>query len=264
MSQLDRIIGLFPEGGPAKPTPEVILKICAIDEAIRATRTELEGILKDLEDQNRDGWSLGNERSWNHFDGTPFARFPEHNADGYADPSSLLEIHTARYKTVAQIFADQHAAIEDGGLKTFVRAKKKLDRRRKLGRADHCPDLSRVRLVVPGLADLDQAHGRLLSHAPLQQVGNFNHYSVNIGKKYPTPFRGVLTNWCGLDWQNANDQIATEVQLVTERVRTIMDLDHPFNVAQILEYPDKEARDYVYSLMLKASILDFQERFSAY
>lgn len=261
MSQLERIIRIFPEGGLAKPAPEVVAKICAIDTTIHGARVELERVLNELEHSNRDGWILGNERSWNDFDGTPFARFPDYDEEGYSDSTALLTIHRDSLETVAQIFADQSVVIEDGGLKTFVRAKKKLDRRRELGRSDHCPDLSRIRLVVSGLAGLDDVHDRLLGHMPLQQVGNFNHYSVNIGKKYPTPFRGVLTNWCGLDEKNASDQIATEVQLVTERVRTIMDLDHPFNVAQVLEYPDEETRDYVYSLMIKASILDFQERF---
>ncbi len=262
MSQIDRIIRLFPEGGPTKPAPEVVAKICAIDDAIRGTRTDLEEILKELEDTNRDSWSIGSELSWNNFDGTPFARFPEHDDGEYTELKTLLEIHRARYQTVAQIFVNQSATVEDGGLKTFARAKKKLNRRRELGRANHCPDLSRVRLVVPGLAGLDRTRDRLLRQMPLQQVGNFNHYSVNIGKKYPTPFRGVLMNWCGLDEKNASDQIATEVQLVTERVRAIMDLDHPFNVARVLQYPDEETLDYVYNLMLKASILDFQERFA--
>jgi hypothetical protein len=66
---------------------------------------------------------------------------------------------------------------------------------------------------------------------------------------------------CGMDARNPADQIATEVQMVTERVRALIDLEHHFNVSQIFEYPDEAARDYVYSLMLKASILDFQERF---
>lgn len=263
MSQLERIIRLFPEGGPAKPAPEVVAKICAIDMAVHGTRTELERVLSELENENRHGWELGNEHSWNNFDGTPFARFPEYDDAGYKDRETINAIHGDRLKTVAQIFAGQSLLLEDGGLKTFLRSKKKLDRRRELGRADHCPDLSRMRLIVPGLVGLDDAHNRLLRHMPLQQVGNFNHYSLNIGKKYPTPFRGVLTNWCGLDEKNASDQIATEVQLVTERVRAIMDLDHPFNVAQVLEYPNEATRDYVYGLMLKASILDFQERFAA-
>lgn len=263
MSQLDKIIKLFPEGGPAEPVPEVIAKICVIDNAIHATREDLEHILNELEGANRASWELGNNLSWNHYDGTPFARFPEHKEGSFSDLESLAEIHRERYVAVAQIFADQNVRIEDGGIKTFLRSKKKLDRRREAGRGDHCPDLSRVRLVVPGLAGMEDTYDRLSRHMPWRQVGNFNYYSLNIGKKYPTPFRGVLTNWCGLDEKNANDQIATEVQLVTERVRSIMDLDHPFNVAQVLEYPDEEARDYVYGLMLKASILDFKERFAA-
>jgi hypothetical protein len=263
MSQLNKIIGLFPEGGPAKPAPEVIAKICAIDEAIRGTREELERVLQELENINRDNWNLGNMRWWNEFEGTKFARFPEHNENSFTDLVSLSEIHRARYATVAKIFVNQSVSIEDGGIKTFTRAKKKLERKRRLSRPDNCPDLSRVRLVVHGLTGLDDAYHRLLVYMPLRQVGNFSHYAVNgnMIKKYQTPFRGVLTNWCGFDEENASDQIATEVQLVTDRIRTVMDIDHPFNAAQVIKYPDEETKDYIYSLMLKASILDFQERF---
>ena len=264
MSQLERIINLFPEGGPAKPTPEVIAKICAIDEAIHATRAELELVLNKLEDANRGNWRLGKELSWKRFEGTPFARFPEYDEEGYKDPETLFDIHGARHQTVLQIFADQNVVVEDGGLKTFVRSKNKLDRRRELGMVDRCPDLSRVRLVVQGLAGLDDAHERLLVHMPpLLQLLNINHYSaVDMMKRYQTPFRGVLTSWCSIDAKNTNHEIATEVQLVTERVRAILDLDHPFNVAQVLQYPDEQAKDYIYSLMLKSSILDFQEQFA--
>jgi hypothetical protein len=88
-----------------------------------------------------------------------------------------------------------------------------------------------------------------------------NHYSINVRKKYITPFRGVNTVWCGEDENNERDVISTEIQLMTQRVRSIAYIDHPFNVSKSLQYPDDESRDYVYSLLAKASILDFQERF---
>lgn len=263
MPQLDDIIRVFPENGIRQPSPEVIAKICAIDNAVHGTRDQLEDFLCKLESENRTKWQLGGDEAfWNGFERTPMARFPEHDGTQFTDIGSLLELHKNRYQSVVQIFDGQEGvSVEDGGIKSYMRAKKKLDKRRELGKPDHCPDLSRIRLVVSGLARMEEAYHRLRGNMPLQQIGTFSHYSKDIIKRYLTPFRGVNTTWGGDGLENPDDQIATEVQLVTDRVRTVVDLDHPFNVAKTLKYPNIDAEDYVHALMLKASILDFKAAF---
>lgn len=265
MSQLDKIIRLFPQDGcPPRPNAEVVKRICAIDRAVRVNRSKLEQTLAEAEDKNRDQWALGGNSSWSGFDYTPFARFPEYDGGGYRDLEILMEVHRSRYKIVEQIFADQDVTIVDGGIKNLDKSMVKLYRRFQNGRTIHCPDLTRLRLVAPGLASLDEAYLRLLQCMKgrgLIQVANFNHYSGAV-RKYPTPYRGVLTVWCGFNKENPLHTIATEIQLITERVSDVTHIDHPFNVAQSLNYPDAQSRDYVYGLMRKASILDFWERFS--
>lgn len=262
MSELDELISLFLEHGARPPSPEAIAEISVIDQAVKGTKKSLQITLLKLEDDNRPRWELGRLCSSNRFDGTQLASFPLHDDTQFTDVDLLLAVHRGRYNLVAPIFEGvEGCAVEDGGIKSFPRAKSKLDMRRKLGLGDHCPDTSRVRIVVDGLARMDEAFSRLASARSLSQTlsptGIFNHYGLAVQKKYDTPFRSVNIVFCGRDRADVLDRIATEVQLMTRRVRAVTELDHAFNVAKTLR--SRRLKKYLHSLLSKASILDFRE-----
>lgn len=270
MSQLDRLLKLFPDEIP-KPSEERIKAMRFIDAAVDGTRAELEALLaqlehlyrpEDAEESEMPQWMPAITPSWSSYLNTPLAPLPANDGREFLDLSFLQGIHEERLGIVRGLFeGDRDVLIEEGGVKTFHRANAKAERQRASGKVVHCPDVTRMRLVVPDLIVVDRVYSDLVSGAMAQglyPIGLVNHYSLNVGKKYPTPFRGMGMILCG-EGESDRDSIATEVQILTARVRAVVDLDHPFNVAQTIPYPDDEARDWLFSLMLKASILDFKD-----
>ena len=263
MSELDELISLFSEHGVRPPSPEAIAEISVIDQAVRGTKKGLQKTLLKLETDNRSRWELGRLCSWNKFHGTQLASLPLHDDTRFTVLDLLRAVHRDRYNLVAPIFEGvEGCTVEDGGIKSFPRTKSKLDIRHKLGLGDHCPDTSRVRIVVDGLVRMDEALSRLASAKSLSQTlsptGIFNHYGLAVQKKYDTPFRSVNIVFCGIHKGDVIDRIATEVQLMTRRVRAVTELDHAFIIAKTLRC-SRRLKKHLHSLLSKASILDFRE-----
>lgn len=237
--------------------PAEIAEISTINDAIQGTREELEQLLFELEKDNRENWAFGKETSGGIYENTKFAHFPEHDGIQFIEMDLLLKLHEYRYQFVKNLLAfKENLQFQDGGIKTYERAKKKMDQKRQNGRSENCLDLSRFRIITFGLPELEQIYYKLLD-LPFFRIGTFSPY-LSTKSKYNTPFRDVKMIFCETSGEKI-DLIATEIQLVTNRVNSILKLDHPFNVSKILEYPSDQIRDYVINLMLKASILDFQE-----
>lgn len=258
MSKLAQLVSLFPEDNyPHRPNIEIVRRISEIDNVVSGTKEELQVLLKELEDKNRDSWALGNEHSWQNFAGSHFAPIPHHDGEQFINYDELLVEHRRRFEMVANIFSEDKVTFQDGKVKTVHRAlrkSKKFDDK-------HVPDLTRLRIVSPNLDALEKSKLKLTERMQLAQILSSNCYWNGHKMSYPTPFRGVVTAWCGIEPEPPINYLATEVQFITEKVSAVMELNHPFDVAQILDYPDEDSRDYVTSLFLKASILDFQERF---
>lgn len=258
MSKLAQLVSLFPEADyPRRPCIETVMKISEIDKAVEGRREELQLLLKSLEDKNRDSWSLGNEASWQNFVGSHYAAVPHHDGEKFIDLDELIAEHRKRFAMVAEIFSDDEVTFQDGKVKTVHRA---LHKSRKFDHK-HVPDLTRLRVISPTLDCLERSKSKLTEQMKLAQISSSNCYWNGHKLSYPTPFRGVVTAWCGMDSEPKTNYLATEVQFITERVSAPMELNHPFDVTQVLNYPDEDAKDYVTCLLLKASILDFQEKF---
>ena len=182
MSQLDRLLALFPAEMP-KPSEEAIAAIRIIDAAVEGTRAELEVLLAQLEGDCRPRWRLGGESSWSGFRDTPFASFPQNDGREFLDLSFLQGVHEERLGIVRGLFeGDRDVLIEEGGVKSFQRANVKAKRQRDLGKAVHCPDVTRMRLVVPDLISLDRTFWVLVDELGLQHIATFNHYSLKDRK----------------------------------------------------------------------------------
>jgi len=260
---LDGLVEIIERYEP-KFSAEEITRIKEIEGAVSGTRSELESLLKIIEEEIKNEWSLGRLPSWNKYEGTRFARVPEHNCGGFLIEGELDIIHLERLETVTEVIRGEAGVLlEDGGIKAIHRVIQKLTNRHRTHRPRQCSDLTRMRLVAVNLKKLEEAYKHISKKMPLNLVGIFNHYEESR-TVYGNPFRGINTVWCGLNKEDPNDQVATEIQFVTQRVRDVGLIDHPFNLSGIVEYPDQESRDYVISLMLKASILDMQEFLNEY
>ena len=214
-------------------------------------------LLKDLEDKNRNSWSLGNEASWQNFVGSHYASVPNHDGEKFIELDELIVEHRRRLSMVADILSEDKVTFQDGKVKTVHRA---LYKSRKFN-DQHVPDLTRLRVICPTLDGLESSKSKLVGQMQLEQVSSSNCYWNGHKMSYPTPFRGVITAWCGIDGELPINYLATEVQFITERTSAVIELNHPFDIAQVLNYPDEDAKDYVTCLLLKASIIDFQEKF---
>lgn len=276
MKPLDKIIKLFHENGIPIPAPEHVAQTRTIDESLEGTDFELSRRLHVLEERNKHRWALGLSPSWSSYRGTPFAKwFDQEKLADKPIPSKrrffakqeyllftkkdIVREHRRRLAEITEILSDKTVAVEDGGLKSPERARNKAEW---FGNGDpqHCNDLSRLRVVVPGLDDLEIAYMTLQKQLRRQQI-SFSNFYCEPGWKYDTPYRAVMSRWCGFDENSAEDLISTEVQIVTCRTRAVMDWNHPFEVSRKIQYPDYSSGVFVNSLILKASILDFQERF---
>ncbi len=266
-TRLEQLFTLIPPAEVSTKMMEAAPTVEAIDAAVSGTRAELEPMLAGLEKSMWSGWYLGSgaARSQGNYASTGSALVPPHSDMDYLNPNFLQQMHERRLAAIKAIFAedDPWVTIEDGGIKSYARAQKKLERSQRLGRPQLLPDLSRVRLVAPGLSALEWAFVRLKDRMPLDRIALLNYYAGDMdGGKYKTPFRGVMTMWCEQNRAQEGGLYSTEVQLVTERVRAVMDLNHPFDVRQTAQYPEDngETKDWLHSLLLKATILDFWEK----
>ncbi len=265
-TRLEQLFTLIPPAEVSTKMMEAAPTVEAIDAAVSGTRAELEAMLTDLENKIRSRWWLGAEAapSWDGYASTGVALVPPHSDTDYLNPSFLQQMHERRLAGIRTIFSeDAGVTIEDGDIKSFARVQKKLERLQRLGRPMLLPDLSRVRLIVPGLKALERVYLKLIHNISLEHIHFLNYYAGDMdGGKYKTPFRGVLTMWCEKNQTQEGGLYSTEVQLVTERVRAVMDLNHPFDVRQTADYPDDngETKDWLHSLFLKATILDFWEK----
>lgn len=279
MDQLDRVIGLLEEHGYEIPNDEQLAKIREMDEAVVGTREELESILKEFETKYKDYWSPLC---------TPSIRyrhsnfFPEIDQLGeYVQGDQLLGIHESRlnlFRTWLKGFAEKdYIILEDGGLKSVERAIQKRDKLRARGWPIGCLDLSRFRLVVPDLycieALFNEIRRSFLSlDSDFESLIIANFYSGEIlnqetNERGPVIMKNSYYRSINFAFYSPQaegvleESLSTEIQLITERMRFVSQLNHPFDVAKTIEYPDDEMRDYVNYLMLKASILDFREHF---
>ena len=153
--------------------------------------------------------------------------------------------------------------IEDGWVKTLVSTVRKRERGRMKWSLNRVADLSRLRVICNDLKTIEAVFRKIIQ-LPYELVSLLNHYSKTHEKKYDTPYRGLWViiapnkiekNKC-INWI---ENMTTEIQIVTRRIRSIMDLNHPFEVSQELTYPSSEIREFVHCLFLKASILDLRE-----
>ena len=152
--------------------------------------------------------------------------------------------------------------LEDGGIKSPERLAHKLS-----VKADKSlvGDISRLRYVTPGIADLYSTvyrlHLRLPELLDLRLMAVRDFYDQGDKSKYASPFRGINTNWIRPYAVKGNlaDTLLTEIQVVTKRTRATMDLNHPFDVAKHVAYPSPEHQNWMHGVMMKASVLDLTE-----
>ncbi|MFA6027902.1 MAG: hypothetical protein WC752_03170 [Patescibacteria group bacterium] len=268
MAPFERLRTIILDGGLPAPSPEDMAKINEIDAAVEGSDEELANRLQELSTKLSEKLEEMFGQSRGGYRGTTLAPLPENNGQQFTEIALITQEHQRRLDTIRNIVADlfPDVMIIDGGIKSVERALKKEEGYKKRHPANtndiaHCPDLSRIRLIASGLKEMSS-----LSYVIKNEmegygiIANYNRYSTNFGKKYETPFKGVIWNFC---WEDDNkdltDTMSTEVQLVTARVAAVMSLNHAFDVEQILEYPDQETKDRVNALFCKASILDLQE-----
>lgn len=152
--------------------------------------------------------------------------------------------------------------LEDGGTKSPERLAHKLSIKADKSRVG---DISRLRYVTPGIADLYSTvyrlHRRLPELLDLRLFAVRDFYYQGDKSKYASPFCGINTNWIRPYAIKGNlaDTLLTEIQIVTKRTRATMDLNHPFDVAKHIAYPSPEHQDWMHGVMMKASILDLTE-----
>jgi hypothetical protein len=208
-------------------------------------------------------WQLGAVLSpFNKSTLSPTRELMDFDNEGFKGMKMITEIHKQRLDIVRAIFEeDSNVEIEDGGVKSFARTVRKVER----DGGTNVSDLTRMRLVFPDLGSLEKGYFMLENDMQLVRKTFFNHYhpeTVSIAaSKYDTSFAGVNTSW--VDQKNLSSDlsriIATEVQLVTRRVRDVMAVNHPFQVSQVINDPTEGIISYLTALMQKATILDFEE-----
>ena len=239
---LKDLIRLLPKGAP-RPSKDHQIRIHMIDGAVQGYIEDLRARIalceKDLLEITPIG-KFANEYSI-------YADVPERNRANMAE-------HERRIRHLKRVLPE--AKIEDGKLKSAQRIKSKVQRLKAQGEdTPYICDFSRARIVSSNLEELEKTHSTLSRKLELEYLGGINRYGENK-PKYQPGYRAVATYWI----MPEGPSFMTEIQLVTENVRSIMDVNHAFDVTKKCEYPSTDHATWVSSLFYKASILDIEER----
>ncbi len=261
MDSLGEAVGILAEGG-LLVSPYKLSIIRGVDQAVSGTVDGLRQRLYDLEEANRDQWSMGYLTLEDDLIGSVYGRVE--SARVY-DPQALQNLVFLRCAAVVDCLPRiLTCTVESGGVKSFGRTDEKVARMMEEFGEANIPDLTRFRVITDGLVDLEVAVNAVRADYDMRLLSGNNYYAGRgARRKYGTPWRGINTVWGGFEWtaQEGCDAVTTEVQFISRRVWAVSEIDHPFNVAKVVEYPSEELRQYIRSLMLKASILDFEEAF---
>ena len=236
-----------------------------MDQLVQGRRIELARCLKDLENraQKENSWLF----SLNSFRNESAAAQNIKEFYGKRRKNNLAKFEAAHRKRIEKLrIISSRFSVEDGGLKSETRVKDKLKKQKKRQseaaregkekRPLSITDFSRIRIICPQLQDFESVYTQMMNEWGLGCVGRYNYY-LDATPNADTPFRGLTTNW--VHYELPPLDISTEVQIVTSRVRSLLDLNHAFDVARTAEYPNSGLRSWVHRLLYKASILDLQE-----
>jgi hypothetical protein len=260
---LEDLIAVIPDS-IIKPTSSDLEVIQTLDERIRGTREGLATYLKHLEDTSRNKWHLGSRAS--HRVGWGLSEtFKPWESDDSTNLALLGSAHAVRFQNLKKVLDGINGVtkIEDGGIKKVQRMNTKVRRQVSEGYDPHIPDLSRMRVVCYGLKELEEAYFAwrgVANKYDLYENAAINYYT-NGKTKYNTPFRGLNTSWvtAGDPQKDLSHVMETEKQFVTNNVRATMSLNHPFDIAQDVNYPSPEHGEWTNNLLIKASIADFED-----
>lgn len=162
----------------------------------------------------------------------------------------IQDNHERRKKELQNIFEEN--LIEDWWIKSI----ESIYRTIKKKNSKTIGDVSRMRIIAENLIELEKIYYSLIKNYPYDLLYTRNHYALDFTKRHNTWFRGINTHRTDKEWEQG---IITEIQIITKRVKVAGTINHPFDISWQIQYPDKKIEEYVQWLLLKASIVDFQE-----
>ncbi len=270
MSYLDDLISLIPEGAPA-PTREDIKLAKRIDRAVAGHIAEIRDRIRSLEDEVMPELPCTYTESFNNYRGSAFGRCP---LDEPEVRSQLQQEHERRVGLIHTFFAGLETmpdAIIDPGLKSPDRIRAKQQRNETRASKGYVPDISRVRIQSEDLLGLNLHWFEFSRYMRTVEADFFwlahtNYYYGSVSR-LNNGYRGITLHYAvdrnrdlSPDRELTPSQsLTTEVQFVTKRVASLLDVSHPFSVGELNEYPSPEHADFMEALLLKASILDLED-----
>ncbi len=202
-----------------------------------------------------------------------FPRFPEHHDEGFDRIEEIKQMHARRLAVLKEMLRSPYeenvlghgVALEDGGIKTLERSLIKLQSRVERGKeADFLPDLSRARLICEDLSRAESVAVLLRKKFPfcLAIFNNFYQESARSARKQDTLYRSFTTVWTSRNhnsFGDCTDDYGTEIQILTRRMRAVMDLNHGLDISRTADYQSPEEKQHIERLFLGAALLDAEE-----
>lgn len=192
---------------------------------------------------------------WNSYINSPqqMISIPDFNKNWYVDDMMIHQEHNNRLEkiksSILQQQLDHTPIIIDWWIKNPIRASIKI------AKVWYCPDFTRLRLICENLPWLAITYSKLIEDISwyLYQISNRNYY-LDYHNKYGTPRR-----WVNTSRNSKTNDMTTEVQFVTKRMNLCTNLNHPFDVAQTIDYKSEKSRRFIRNFIVKANILDLAD-----
>lgn len=270
MSYLNDLIALIPEGAPV-PTREDIRFARQIDRAVAGNIAEIRDRIRSLEDEVMPQLLCTNNENFNNYRGSAFGLC---TSDEPEVRNQLQLEHERRVGLIHTFFARLENipdAIIDPGLKSPDRVRAKQQRNETRASKGYVPDISRVRILSQDLIYLNLHWFEFSRYMRTVEADFFwlahtNYYYGSVSR-LNNGYRGITLHYAVDRTRDLSpdreltpcQSLTTEVQFVTKRVASLLDVSHPFSVGELKEYPSPEHAEFMESLLLKASILDLEE-----
>lgn len=254
---LSELIENIPGEEVQKPTEEHIAVLKRFKEWINQNEISYSQLVEAEQGVSKKGWSISEVPD--HWRNEKLIGQLVKNLDEtLEDREEVQRVCDLRRQYIIDCLGLEEAdkELENGGVKSEIRIVDKMRRIQELDFPRYIGDLTRVRIVCDGLQELESLYISLREQ--LSGVLNLcvisNYYNASKVKNQ-RPWRGLNTVWVSERYPN----IPTEIQLVTRRVRAVMNLDHPYTKAGICKYPSAGHELFMRQLMIVASLFDFRE-----
>jgi len=126
----------------------------------------------------------------------------------------------------------------------------------KLGHGKRVPDLTRGRFVMKNIKDVEKAATAIIHAVDLLVVGIWNLFLEKKWNPYETDFKAFVMAFI-TSYKEDFTKFSTELQFLTEASNAMANLNHPYDLAKVLEYDIAEDKEFVEILMKKVAIYDY-------